>query len=149
MAAKWNYVKSAADRKWLQQEKQRFFGRFDAVAVHGPGSVYDEDKLCLFQFGPFDGAEIGEEIEGDDVLAQKPRGGSVFLGLPGRENGNGPIPTIVRDLDAQIVVEFVIDDFDRRHLFRTGRGWRESDLFDGSEQSVSRRWAKPHYGFCR
>ena len=52
-----------------------------------------------------------------------------------REDGDRRHLAVVSDLDANVVIEFVVGNLDRRQLLgRAVRGWRESNLLVFSEK---------------
>ena len=109
IAAERNDVEGAAHGQRFKQQQKRLFGGGDAVAAHRTRPVHDEDEFGLLQLGALDGGQVGEEVEGDDVLSQE-AGGHAGVPATGRHHGHGRHLTIVGDFDAQIVVEFVVDD---------------------------------------
>ena len=104
-------VEGATDRKGFEEQEQRLFGGLDPASAHGFGSVHDEDEFGLLQFGALDGAEVGEEVERDDVLTQK--SGSLVIAAAGRENGDRLHLSVISDLEAEVVIEFMLCDLDR------------------------------------
>ena len=67
-------------------------------------SVDDKNKFRLFQFGSFNGAEVWEKVESNNVTLEEASAPRTSRG----QDGDRRHLTIVTNLDAEIVVEFVI-----------------------------------------